>query len=201
MGIPRDEVFGNGTNGYYLKYLIDSDNAAMNTGGIFNPRETTLPKNLVYWRFISTSVHNRFGAEAGLQGMWWVTDEDFKQLLHHAVQTDAPLAEVAAKALCIPPEWGDMGYVIRAVLNVHLKAWFGQGKPATAGISVGNPNWDPAIQPAVAGVPGLSEHLNQLFIPDPGHVSGPQGKDFKSYFRMLACKQASKEYSWSHYMS
>ena len=176
--------------GYRTDYRKDPDGAALQTGGIYSPQEYKLSHN-TYRRFISTDVHNQYGARTALYGNWWLEEDHYSKLVHYAKAQNKALYEVAREALYIPVEWGDCGYAVQARLTTPLKAWAGRGKNASNEIS---PNSQELKNTVVEyGIPGLSEHIRQLYIPFP-YVRDASGKQVKSFFDVVRVINAKNDF-------
>ena len=176
--------------GYVTSYQSDPDGAALQSGGIYSPQEYKLTE-AYYRRFISTKVHTKYGASAALYGSWWLEEDHYDKLVHYARRNNSRLDEVAAQALYIPPEWGDCGYAIQAKLTTPLKSWAGRGKIASGSLS---PNSAMRTNEEVAyGIPGLSEHIRQLYVPFP-FVVGETGKGLNSFFELHRVANTKNEF-------
>jgi hypothetical protein len=152
-----------------------NDGQALGTGGIANPQPTHLYTGNFYYRFASsnTSREARFG------GGWWVDFENFKIIQSFAVQHGYSLREAARLMLALPYAWTRVDMRIRALLQVPLKAYTGEGKPARgadAGVDKGT-NW----------IPTQHIKVRQLYIPGL-FVKGPRPKQqlFETAFKWPA---------------
>ncbi|MFK7943752.1 MAG: hypothetical protein AB8B85_12680 [Paracoccaceae bacterium] len=164
----------NSPDGYYFAPKEDLDGCAVQNGGIQAPREEILPDRAVYFRFYSTHAANRYGRSAWV-GNWWLADSGFQHLASIARTTGQPLQRVAQNYLAIPAEWSDCGYIVKAVLNVKLKAWVGHGRAAHGAISPdsdlrskgdGGLYWMPGcISPPQLFIPGAREPIAGFFTP------------------------------------
>lgn len=164
----------NSPDGYYMVPREDLDGCAVQNGGILSPREETLPDRAVYYRFFATQAANRHGRTAWA-GNWWVTDSGFQHLRAIARTTEQPLSRVAQNYLAIPAEWSDCGYIVKAILNVKLKAWVGHGRAAHGAISPdsdlrrkgdGGLYWMPGhVSPPQLFIAGAREPMAGFFTP------------------------------------
>lgn len=136
------------TNGTALFYA--------RTGGMMNPKRWELaPRDTLY----------RLGASDAevpqlMAGSWWIAAAEFSKLLSFAQQHDLGIG-MAVRALClVPPQWSDMGQLIRVSVKRPLLAMRGLGQSVSVAAEDGlgrvemqHRNDNPA------------RRLHQLFIP------------------------------------
>lgn len=157
---------------YFLER--EDDGFFAQNGGIQRPQEVKIRRGQTMVRFMSASAYQRFQAN-GLMGGWWMDYDGFCGLRAFAHQHEHSLAEAANILLAIPAEWSDCAYVGKAEVLTTLRAWVGQGKPATGSISPGRA---PSLMPGKGGsrleweasgaslhAPPPSLEVKQYFIP------------------------------------
>ena len=134
--------------------------AYVRTGGMMNPERRVLEPGKKIFRFGASGR----SPQAIAAGAWWVEQTEFDKLFSFAQVHNTSLG-IAVRCLClVPPEWSDLGVVIRARVARELLAWRGLGD------SVVTPTQD-------GGTVRLPHHneiaarrLHQLFIPG---LNGP----------------------------
>lgn len=126
------------------------------TGGILNPSRHVLSAGDIIFRF--------GGAGAPVQkvatGSWWIERSQFEKLIAFS-NTHGVAVPVATRLLAlVPPEWSDMGLLVRARVRRALLAWRGLGNsvvvPKKDGL--GNVNLPHANEIG-------ARRLLQLFVP------------------------------------
>ena len=160
--------------GFRLDFAEDTDGYAVQNGGMHNPTPVDLDVKEYYYRFIDSIDVNKYGADSGLSGGWWISEGGFSTICEYSDRLDWALAQAASRALIIPKEWGDCGYVGKAKLILPMKAFRGKGKPATGASgsmehkSPDNALRRPAGNPVVFG----AQHLDiwQYFVPGSANV-------------------------------
>lgn len=182
-GRSNDVMLKNGRDGYYVHIPADVDGFLLLNGGISSPDEAVLDDRAVYYRFYSSVLRRKFG-NLGWRGHWWINENAFQYLQSIARETSQPLSRVARNFLAVPPEWNDCAHVVRAILNVKLKAWVGPGRIAHPFVSPASEK-RPDYPGRLYGVtPRISP--KQLFIP--GAVFYEEDKnqsDFQRFFTIL----------------
>lgn len=103
------------------------DGQAVGTGGILNPQPTHLRTGNYYYRFASSNSPR----ETQLGGGWWLDFENFKKIETFAQQHGYSIREAARLMLALPYAWTRVDLKIKAMLAVPMKAYAGEGKPAT----------------------------------------------------------------------
>ncbi len=126
------------------------------TGGMISPSRHELHTNDVLYRFASSE--STLGR--AVTGGWWVAREEFQQLSSFAQHNNLHIAMAARLLCCVPPEWSDMGLLLRAVVNQPLLAYRGLGND----VRVDHPDGLGAVH-MQAHNHIASRRLYQLFIP------------------------------------
>ncbi len=130
--------------------------AYASTGGMLSPVRHELRSGSTIYRFGrgSSPVAGVIG------GAWWIDREGFEKLLAFADIHSVALP-MAVRALCLlPPEWSDLGTLVRARLRKPLLAWKGLGNSVVVRKSdgLGNVRLDQFNEIS-------SRRLHQLYIP------------------------------------
>ncbi|MBU3056566.1 hypothetical protein [Pseudomonas indica] len=126
------------------------------TGGMISPQRYELPRNTQLYRFASGSAP----IPRAITGGWWVAEPEFEKLTRFAQVHDLHVAMAARYLCCVPPEWSDMGLLMRVRVEKPLLAYRGLGNSVVVPKSDGlghvrmEPNNDIAAR-----------RLHQLFIP------------------------------------
>jgi hypothetical protein len=93
------------------------------TGGMIAPKKCELASWTVLFRF-GASAASPFDVA---QGRWWLEKSSFEKLLSFANVHEISVG-MAARVLClVPPEWSDLGTLVRAVTRRPLLAYRGLG--------------------------------------------------------------------------
>jgi hypothetical protein len=161
--------------------IVDSSRhvlAYAQSGGMLSPQR---------WQLDSGETIYRFGGagrtpEAVSRGAWWVQRREFERLLSFA-QTHELGIGMAVRLLClVPPEWSDIGLLVRARVQRSLLAWRGLANtaviPATSGgggVRLPHQNEIAARrlhQPYIPGLdaPGMTRsaiHIENNYLLDP----------------------------------
>jgi hypothetical protein len=103
-----------------------NEGEAVGTGGIRNPQPVHLRLGNFYYRFASSASPR----ESRLGGGWWIDFESFHTIRAFAQKTGHTIRESARLMLALPYAWTRVDLLIRAALQVQLKAYTGEGKPA-----------------------------------------------------------------------
>lgn len=126
------------------------------TGGMMAPqRHEIMPASTLY-RFASGSGD----ARGAMAGAWWLGAAEFDRVQRFAQvhQISDPLA---ARILCgVPPEWQDMGLLVRVRTTRGLLAWRGLANTVVTPYPGGGPQVVMLHQNAIA-----ERRLFQLYIP------------------------------------
>lgn len=145
-----------------LDYDLDSDDMALNTGGMHAPNEIKLRPGQFYYRFIGTRSARKFGMPTALAGGWWLDLDNYRKISLYAQDLGIALSEAAHRTLAIPAGWSDCHYVGRVLLNSPVRAYIGHGKPAALQ-SPHNSKRDKADDPVVLSPWHLQ--LAQVYVP------------------------------------
>jgi hypothetical protein len=97
--------------------------AYVRTGGMMSPERHVLEPGKKIFRFGASGR----SPQAIAAGAWWVEQSQFDKLFSFAQVHDIPLG-MAVRCLClVPPEWSDLGVLIRARVSRELLSWRGLG--------------------------------------------------------------------------
>lgn len=97
--------------------------ARITNGGMINPSRHELRKDTVIFRFGAIGTSPR----QVKQGEWWLEQREFEKIQSFG-QVHRISAVAAARFLClVPPEWSNMGTLIRARANTDLLCYRGLG--------------------------------------------------------------------------
>jgi hypothetical protein len=130
-----------------------NESRAVGTGGILSPQPTRLQAGSYYYRFASTASPKA----AQLGGGWWIDYEAFRAIEHFATNNGYRLKDAARLMLALPYDWTKADMLVRARLQLPLRAYTGVGKPADTkpgGADTGT-KW----------IPTQHIKLRQLYIP------------------------------------
>lgn len=95
-------------------------------GGILSPTRYELEEGTEIFRF----GHSKAKVNGIKTGLWWVERPEFNKLTAFSQQTGVSLG-AAVRILCmVPPDWSDLGTLIRCRVDRPLLALRGLGKPA-----------------------------------------------------------------------
>ncbi|MBB3060261.1 hypothetical protein [Microbulbifer rhizosphaerae] len=126
------------------------------TGGMISPARHELHRGTILYRFASGSAE----LSKAVTGGWWVAKAEFEQLTRFAQAHGVHVAMAARHLCCVPPEWSDMGLLMRVQVQDPLLAYRGLGNrvvvPKDDGY--GAVRMEPHNNLA-------SRRLHQLFIP------------------------------------
>ena len=148
------------TNGQVLFYS--------KTGGMMKPRRHVLQEGDVIYRFGASGK----SVQDLMQGAWWIAQPEMEKLLSFAQQHRVGVG-VAVRALAlVPPQWSDLGRLIRVRVRRRLLAMRGLGesvhiapKDELGTVSLTHQNHNPARRLYQLFIPGLSEpgFTNRVF--------------------------------------
>lgn len=139
--------------------LIDKSGNALShpqTGGIHTPHEYQLNSGNVIWRFASGQLE----AKQAILGGWWIESREFETLCSFARQHNVHVAMAARILCCVPPEWSDMGLLMRAKVTEPLLAYRGLGN----NVSIEHPDGLAKVNMQTHN-DIASRRLHQLYIP------------------------------------
>jgi hypothetical protein len=91
------------------------------TGGIESPRRHELKRGEVIFRFAG----GRSPLCNAITGNWWTEETEFRKLVSFAGDKGVSVAMAARLLCCVPPEWNDMGLLLRARVDEPLLAYRG----------------------------------------------------------------------------
>ncbi|MEM8940798.1 MAG: hypothetical protein AAGC91_01500 [Pseudomonadota bacterium] len=109
------------------KAVVDERGRALfyhGTGGMQSPARYVLKSGSVLFRFARKGI----AAKDGVTGAWWMSQESFQKVSAMSQQSDISIAMAARLLCCIPPEWSDMGTLMRAKVREPLLAFRGLGR-------------------------------------------------------------------------
>lgn len=119
-------LMATGTDLRASKAIVDPKGAVLayaKTGGMISPERFELGEGEIIYRFGSADAEPSRIAKGG----WWIQRTQFEKLFAFAQVHDLNIG-MAARLLClVPPEWSDLGTLIRARLRRPLLAWRGLG--------------------------------------------------------------------------
>lgn len=150
------------------------------TGGMISPVKAELTQGTTLFRFAAGSA----GGPGAMKGGWWVAKPEFDRIVRFAQvhEISDPLA--ARILLGVPPEWSDMGVLIRVRVIDPLLAWRGLANSVVVPYPGGGPQVRMLHQNANA-----ERRTHQLFIPGlsrPGLPKSPFA--FESEWRFTAAE-------------
>ena len=89
------------------------------TGGIISPERAVIEEGAILHRF-ADSWKDALGAMAG---GWWIERHEFDRILRFAQINELTDPMAARILLGVPPEWGDMGIMVRVRVRRPILAW------------------------------------------------------------------------------
>ena len=125
------------------------DGQVVGSGGILMPQPMHLRVGQRYYRFVSSTSTRA----AQLGGGWWIDFENFRLIESFASEHGYSLGDAARLFLALPYEWSRVDRLVKAILEVPLKAYAGFGKQ---------------VEQKAAGttwVPLQHRRVRQLYIP------------------------------------
>ena len=126
------------------------------TGGMLTPQREELHSGTTLYRFASGSGD----ALGAMSGGWWLEQRAFERIERFGQVHDITVP-MAARILCgVPPEWQDMGLLVRVRLMEELLAWRGLANTVVTPHRDGGPKVVMLHQNALA-----ERQLHQLYIP------------------------------------
>lgn len=130
--------------------------ATITNGGIAAPVRHELPEGTIVFRFGTSSSDPK----AIVRGAWWLERQAFDHVRAFAEVHNATIG-LAMRLLClIPPEWGDLGRLVRARVVRPLLAFRGIGDS----VLVEKRDGHGAVRmPALRNV--AARRVHQLFVP------------------------------------
>jgi len=151
----RMQALGKDTRGTLLVNAKGRTIAHPQTGGMISPTRHSINRGITLYRFASGNT----SLERAATGGWWVAQKEFEKMSNFAQQHDVHVAMAARMLCCVPPEWSDMGLLVRARVNSPILAFRGLGN-------------DVSVKHKDGGKVNMKAHnstaarrLHQLFIP------------------------------------
>ncbi len=126
------------------------------TGGMINPQREEIAKDTVLFRFAGGTAK----LNDAVTGGWWVHKKEFDQICNYAKQKNITVPMAARMLCCVPPEWSDMGTLVRAIAREPLLAYKGLGNNVSQPTKDGLGNVNMTAHNHIAAL-----RLHQLFIP------------------------------------
>lgn len=126
------------------------------TGGMINPQREEIRIGATLYRFASGSSK----LNDAVTGGWWVHKKEFEQICNYAEQKKITVPMAARMLCCVPPEWSDMGTLMRAIVREPLLAYKGLGNNVSQPMKDGLGNVNMTAHNHIAAL-----RLQQLFIP------------------------------------
>jgi hypothetical protein len=126
------------------------------TGGIISPQRFEIHEGETLHRF-AAGWKDALGA---MEGGWWVERHAFERILRFARINDLTDPMAARILLGVPPEWQDMGVMVRVRVRRPVLAWRGLANTVITPHKDGGPMVTMLHQNA-----NSERRLNQLFIP------------------------------------
>ncbi len=93
------------------------------TGGMIHPMRRELKVGEVLFRFVARGTTPKNAVLGG----WWVEHEQFAKISRFAQAKNVSVAMAARILCCVPPEWSNMGMLVRARVCEPLLAYRGLG--------------------------------------------------------------------------
>ena len=115
VNLNTDDAFVS-TNGAVLFYA--------KTGGMMFPKRHPLEAGTTLYRFGGSSA----ATEGLLTGSWWIDQTEFNKLMSFAQQHDIGVGLAMRALALIPPQWSDMGKLVRVTVRAPLLAMRGLGE-------------------------------------------------------------------------
>lgn len=138
--------------------LYDADGrtvAHAQTGGMIFPSRYEIPSNTQLFRFAAGNTP----LERAVTGGWWVGEEEFRKICNFSASHNIHPAMGSRILCCVPPEWSDMGLLVRAHSNRPLLAYRGLGNH----VSIKHKDGGRVNMQAHNDI--AARRLQQLFIP------------------------------------
>lgn len=126
------------------------------TGGMMNPMRHELQEGDTLFRFVARDTP----IDRAVTGGWWVDESNFEKLCSFAQQQSTSIAMAARMLCCVPPEWSNMGMLVRAKVRQPLLAYRGLGKDVSIKMEDGLGNVNMTAHNHIA-----ARRLHQLYIP------------------------------------
>ena len=126
------------------------------TGGMLSPQKHELREGEILWRFASSEDD----LKKSVLGGWWLASREFETLCNFAQHHDIHVAMAVRVLCCVPPEWSDMGRLLRVKVKTPLLAYKGLGNSVSFAHEDGLGDVNITAHNDIA-----SRRIHQLFIP------------------------------------
>jgi hypothetical protein len=126
------------------------------TGGIINPQRRELKRGEILYRFVARKTP----LDRAVSGGWWVDKIEFAKMERFAQVHGTSIAMAARMLCCVPPEWSDMGKLVRVHVETPVLAFRGLGNHVSIPMEDGLGAVKMTAHNDLA-----SRRLYQLFIP------------------------------------
>ena len=126
------------------------------TGGMIHPTRYEIAQGSGLYRFGASHV----STERLVTGGWWMDKPCFEKLCRFAQLNNTSVAMAARLYCCVPPEWSDMGQLVRARAVEPLLAYRGLGND----VDIPHPDGKARVR-MTAHNNIAARRLHQLFIP------------------------------------
>jgi hypothetical protein len=126
------------------------------TGGMISPERAVIEEGSTLHRFADSHKD----AQGTMAGGWWIARHEFDRILRFAQINELTDPMAARILLGVPPEWGDMGIMVRVRVRGPVLAWRGLANTVIVPHRDGGPKVQMLHQNANA-----ERRINQLFIP------------------------------------
>lgn len=125
------------------------------TGGMISPTRHAINQGTTLYRFASGNL----SLDQAVTGGWWVSSKEFEKICNFAQQHNIHAAMAARMLCCVPPEWSNMGLMVRARVNSPILAYRGLGN----NVSVKHPDGGRVNMQAHNHIE--ARRLHQLYLP------------------------------------
>lgn len=151
----RQQAMGVDTRSAALVDVQGKTTVHPQTGGMIAPVRHELFSKTILFRFADgyTSL------ERAVTGGWWLGSREFDRICNFAKYHDIHPAMAVRMLCCVPPEWSDMGLLVRARVDRPLLAYRGLGN------DVSTQHDDGGWVRMKASNDFAERRLHQLFIP------------------------------------
>jgi len=151
----RLQALGQDTRVAALVNLQGQTLAHPQTGGMISPTRHTINSGTILYRFAS----GRNTMEEAVAGGWWIGEKEFDKICGFARHHDVHAAMGARMLCCVPPEWSNMGLLVKVRVNSPILAFRGLGN----NVSVKHEDGGKVNMKANNQIP--ARRLHQLYIP------------------------------------
>lgn len=126
------------------------------TGGMRDPQRKALDEGDILYRFVARNT----SPERAVTGGWWVDKSNFQKMCRFAQGNNTSVAMASRILCCVPPEWSNMGMLIRARVKTPLLAYCGLGKDVSITMEDGLGDVKMTAHNSIS-----ARRLYQLYIP------------------------------------